>query len=268
MRKTPPSLPMSSPMTSTLSSSAIARRRPSFTAFAIVSPAPLALGAAIAAGILAGSRMSPGRLWVSLRPFLVLLVLVGAVNLLVVREGATLLAAGPPGRPWLTVTDQGVRVAALYVCRLALVLALGAAVLRTTVPAAMADAVVSVLSPLRRLGVHGQELGLVLTLALRFLPTLASEVRAVREAQTARGGSVETGPLRLRLKAMESLVVPAFAATLRHADRLSLALQARCTEAGTPRTRWHAPHLRGPDVLFATATALGVTALVLLGVLN
>jgi energy-coupling factor transport system ATP-binding protein len=73
---------------------------------------------------------------------------------------------------------------------------------------------------------HTQELALVMSLALRFLPILGRETRAIMDAQSARGGSIETGSPARRIKAMSAIIVPVFAGTLRHADNLSLALDA------------------------------------------
>ena len=106
----------------------------------------------------------------------------------------------------------------------------------------MTDAFATLISPLNRLGIHAQEIALVMSLALRFIPTLTDETRAIVDAQSARGGSIETGSLAQRIKAMSAIIVPIFAGTLRHADNLSLALDARCYEEGIRRT-----HLACPD---------------------
>lgn len=104
----------------------------------------------------------------------------------------------------------------------------------------MTDAFATLISPLNRLGIHAQEIALVMSLALRFIPTLTDETRAIVDAQSARGGSIETGSLAQRIKAMSAIIVPIFAGTLRHADNLSLALDARCYEEGIRRTHWRA----------------------------
>ena len=94
-----------------------------------------------------------------------------------------MVALGP-----LSITDQGVTIAVLYACRFALVIILGAVFLTTTTPTAMTDAFATfVLSPLNRLGIHAQEIALVMSLALRFIPTLTDETRAIVDAQSARG---------------------------------------------------------------------------------
>jgi energy-coupling factor transport system ATP-binding protein len=104
-----------------------------------------------------------------------------------------------------------------------------------------------------------------MSLALRFLPTLGSETRGIMDAQAARGGSIETGSPIKRVKAMTSIIIPVFAGTLRHADNLSLALDARCYEEGAHRTHWRELHITTQDICFAVLTVAYIIALVALG---
>ena len=106
--------------------------------------------------------------------------------------------------------------------------------------------------------------GLVLSLALRFLPTLAREAHVVIDAQSARGGDIETGSPAKRLRALTAIVVPVFAGTLRHADNLALALDARCYEEGAHRTHWRRMRVRRRDLLFITVAMLYLFALMAL----
>ncbi|WP_241677192.1 energy-coupling factor transporter transmembrane component T, partial [Bifidobacterium jacchi] len=152
----------------------------------------------------------------------------------------------------------------LYTCRLALVIILGAVFLATTTPTAMTDAFGSLLSPLRRFGMHTQEVALVMSLALRFLPTLGAEVRSIVDAQSARGGGIETGSPMRRMRAMAAIIVPVFVGALRHADHLSLALDARCYEEGARRTHWRRLRVGGLDVAFIVTAVVYIAALVAL----
>lgn len=230
-----------------------------FTAFAISNAWQLGLAAALAAGIIAVGRLNPLRLLAAVRLILGMLVVMGLLNLFFARGGDVLAAWGP-----LTITTGGVRTAALYTLRFALVIVLGAVMMATTTPTALTDAVGSLLSPLRRFGVHTQEIALVLCLALRFLPTLAREAHAVIDAQSARGGDIETGSPAKRLRALTAIVVPVFAGTLRHADNLALALDARCYEEGAHRTHWRRMCVRRRDLLFITVAVLYLLALMAL----
>ncbi|OZG62327.1 cobalt ABC transporter [Bifidobacterium lemurum] len=227
-----------------------------FTAFAIATPAQLALCAAMAAGLIAAARLRPLRLLASVRAFLALFVVMGLLNVFFVRGGTPIAQFGP-----ITITDEGVGIAVLYACRFALVIVMGAIFLETTTPTRMTDAFASLLSPLRRLGVHTQELSLVLSLALRFIPTLMQETMAVIDAQSARGGGVETGTPTRRIRALAAIIVPVFAGTLRHAGNLGLALDARCYEEGIRRTQWHAMRVSSRDVVFAALAVAYIAAL-------
>ena len=230
-----------------------------FTMFAVNTPTQLSLGIAITLAVIAAARLNPLRVLESIHPILILLVLMGVVNLFVVRTGTPVVALGP-----LSITDQGVTIAVLYACRFALVIILGAVFLTTTTPTAMTDAFATLISPLNRLGIHAQEIALVMSLALRFIPTLTDETRAIVDAQSARGGSIETGSLAQRIKAMSAIIVPIFAGTLRHADNLSLALDARCYEEGIRRTHWRALTIAARDLVFAAAVIVYIAAIIAL----
>lgn len=233
-----------------------------FSAFAIGNAWQLLLGAAFTAGVAVAARLRPARLLGSVKMFLGLFAVMGLLNVFVVRTGTALFLLGS-----IPVTDDGVATAVLYTCRFALVIILGAVFLAATTPTAITDAFAALLSPLHRLGVHTQEIALVLSLALRFIPTLAAEAQAVADAQAARGGSIETGSLPQRMKAMTAIIVPVFAGALRHADNLSLALDARCYEEGIRRTHWRVMRVAARDVAFIAVLACYLSALVALAML-
>lgn len=232
------------------------------SAFTVSNAAQLILLTALTSAAVGALRVRPLRLLASIRALLALFVIIGLLNVLVVRSGTPLLDLG-----WLTVTDEGLATAGLYAGRFALVIVLGAAFLTSTTPTRITDALASLLSPLRRLGLHTQEAALVMSLALRFLPTLTGEMRAITEAQASRGGSIETGSPIARLKAMAAIVTPTFAGALRHADNLALALDARCYEEGIERTHWHELRLRPRDTVLSLAAVAAIAGLVTLDVI-
>ena len=231
-----------------------------FTAFVITRPAQLAMGAVLTACVVAAARLHPLRLLSSVRVFLIVFAVMGLVNMFFARSGETLAHIGP-----LPITTGGLMVAVLYSCRLALVIILGAVFLATTTPTAMTDAFGSLLLPFRKLGWHTQEMALVMSLALRFLPTLSDETKAIIDAQSARGGTIETGSPATRVKALFAIIVPILVAALRHADNLSLALDARCYEEGIHRTHWRVMRARRRDLMVAAACVAYVVALLAVG---
>ena len=230
-----------------------------FSAFTIRSGWQLAAGAVLVAVAVAAARIGPLRLLGAVHPFLALFAVTGAANMFFVHTGTPVWRFGP-----LTVTDDGLWTMVVYVLRFSLVILLGAVFLTCTTPTQMTDAFESLLSPLSRLGVHTHELSLVMSLALRFIPTLTGEAKAIADAQAARGGSIETGSPVQRVRAMGAIVVPVFAGTLRHADNLSRALDARCYEGGSGRTHYRQMAVAGRDVAAMLVSLAYLAALVAL----
>ena len=230
-----------------------------FTAFAISTPAQLVLALVVTVGLFAAARAPLRSILNSVKGFLALMLLLALFNLLVTQTGRRLAAWGP-----FVLTTGGIWVAVLYACRFMLIIFLGALLVETTTPTQMTDACESLLSPLSRLGIHTNEIALVLSLALRFIPTLGREVQAIVEAQSARGGSIESGSLSQRLHAAIAITVPVFAGALRHADNLSRALDARCYEGSRQeRTHYRLLRLGRMDILFIALMALYLLALLL-----
>ncbi|MDJ1122324.1 energy-coupling factor transporter transmembrane component T [Olsenella sp. YH-ols2217] len=202
-------------------------------------------------------RVRPGRLLAAVWPLLAMLVFVSALNLFVTQTGNLLVQWGP-----LRITTGGVDTFALYSVRLATLLGFGTLLLATTDPLGLTNALASLLSPLKVLRVLVEQLAMVLALALRFVPTLADELQSVMDAQRCRGASFDRGSPRRRVGALTALAIPVMTGALRHADTLSLALEARAYDPSAPRTRWRAPHPGWRDAaLIALTTAFVGVAL-------
>lgn len=230
-----------------------------FTAFAISTPRQLVLALVVTVGLFAAARAPLRSIMNSVKGFLALMLLLALFNLLVTQTGRKLAAWGP-----FVLTTGGIWVAVLYACRFMLIIFLGALLVETTTPTQMTDACESLLSPLSKLGIHTNEIALVLSLALRFIPTLGREVQAIVEAQAARGGSIESGSLSQRLHAAIAITVPVFAGALRHADNLSRALDARCYEGSRQeRTHYRLLRLGRMDIQFIALMSLYLLALLL-----
>ena len=234
-----------------------------FSAFAIRSFWQLLVAALLTGMIVATSGIGVKQLFKSIHMFLALFVFCGLLNVFFVRSGNVLANIGP-----IPITDDGVRIAILYACRFVAVIIVGAIFLATTTPTAITDAFEALLKPFAKIGVHAQEIALVMSLALRFLPTLGSEAKAIADAQAARGGSIETGTFVQRIKAMVSIIIPVFAGAIRHADNLSLALDARCYEEGIARTHWRVMSIAKRDIAAGGVVVAYVAALVLIAGLN
>lgn len=229
------------------------------TAFFITTPSQLALAAAMTLVVTVASRIPPLRILHSVRVFLAMFIIMGLLNILVVHTGTVLVQWGP-----LVLMSGGLWSAILYTCRFALVIILGAVVMQTTTPTQMTDAFESLLRPFQTFGIHTHEISLVMSLALRFIPILTKETSSVIDAQSARGGSVESGGILQRIRAVTAIIVPVFAGTLRHADNLGLALEARCYEGGTQRTHLRILRLSWLDAVFAILVLVYMLGLLLL----
>jgi len=147
-----------------------------------------------------------------------------------------------PGREiyriWqFVITQEGVEQGALISVRLMLLIVLSTLLTFTTSPLKLTDALESLLSPFKRLGLPAHELAMMMTIALRFIPTLISETDKIMKAQQSRGADFVTGSIMSRLKNMVPILVPLFLSAFRRADDLALAMEARCYRGGEGRTR-------------------------------
>lgn len=195
--------------------------------------ATLALAGVATAVAVACSHVPARRLLAQLKPIALFLVITSAINLFLVRTGAVALHVGP-----ITIHWDGIEAAVLYTARFFLLLLAGSLLTLTTTPIALADATQSLLSPLERLGAPVGEATLVLSIALRFVPTLSREAEHIVAAQTSRGADLENKGAIAYARACVPLVVPLFASALRHADNLGRAMDARCYTGGA-RTHYH-----------------------------
>ena len=170
-----------------------------------------------------------------------------------------------PGREiyriWqFVVTQEGVEQGALISVRLMLLIILSTLLTFTTSPLKLTDALESLLSPFKRLGLPAHELAMMMTIALRFIPTLISETDKIMKAQQSRGADFVTGSIMSRLKNMVPILVPLFLSAFRRADDLALAMEARCYRGGEGRTRMKEMKLGRLDYV-----AIGVFAVLSVG---
>lgn len=194
------------------------------------------------------SKVPAGKVLGSVRPLLVMFAVLSLLNLFVHTGGETLCSLGP-----LSITTEGVWAAVLYTLRLVIAVVACALLLFTTTPTSLADAFDALLSPLARIGVPAHEIAMVFSLMLRFIPTLGTEAQAIMDAQTARGGTLSEGSFGHRIRAVGPVLVALFASSMRHANGLARALDARCYQSGASRTHWHPLAMRRNDWLALAA---------------
>lgn len=191
----------------------------------------------------------------SIRPMLWIFFFTAVVNLFTV-PGNTFFSI-----PFfkLTVTYEGIAAAVSISIRL-LLLVEGASLLTlTTKPLALTDGIERLLSPLRKIRVPTQEIAMMMTIAIRFIPTLAEEADKIRKAQLARGASFESGNIINRAKAAIPLIIPLLIGVFRRADALAMAMDARCYN-GDKRTKMHEMKITELDIeasaVFAVCAAI------------
>lgn len=232
-----------------------------FSAFSITNFYQLGILALSTLALIFLARISPIKLLLSLHMFIAIFVFSGMFNLLVVHSGREIFKIGP-----LLITDDGIKFAILFASRFSLVILIGSIIVLTISQTQLTEACASIISPLKIIGLPSQEIALIMSLALRFLPTLAKEAESVALAQIARGGNIKDGSIKKRLQAITSLIVPGFASVIRHANTLGLALDSRCYVPGAKRTHLHTEKMRLKDFALLIITLAIVCGIIFAGI--
>ncbi len=150
---------------------------------------------------------------------------------------------------FIRITEEGLRLGVQMAMRLILLLMISSILTFTTSPIVLTDGIEALLRPFRVIGVPAHELAMMMTIALRFIPTLMEETDRIIKAQTARGADFSGGNLLVRAKNMLPILVPLFISAFRRADDLAVAMEARCYHGGEGRTRMHQLAYRSGDVM-------------------
>ena len=178
------------------------------------------------------SRVPPRALLRGMKPVLFIAVFTALINLLYTPGEHVLF------RVWvITVTLEGIFNAFLMVVRIMMLISGTFLLTYTTSPILLTDGLESLLGPLKKLRVPIHELSMIMSIALRFIPTLIEEADKIMSAQKARGADFDSGNLVQRAKALIPLLVPLFVSAVRRADELATAMECRCYHGGEGRTR-------------------------------
>ena len=222
--------------------------------FLVDSIAGFLVVAVAVAALMAASGIPAGVFLRILRPVAFIVALTVLFQVLFSREGATLVEWGP-----LEIHAGGLRLGLFLGLRILLLVSAAGLLTATTAPVALADGIEDLLSPLERLRFPAHEVAMMMTIALRFIPTLGEEAEKITKAQAARGADFsQGGPLR-RALALVPVLVPLTVGTFRRADELAEAMESRGYRGGEGRTRYRELRFRARDAL-----ALAVTQLILL----
>ena len=194
--------------------------------------------------------------WSTLKPVLPLALFIFILNALTIKQGDVLFT-------WrfITITDVGTTRAVLMALRLVfLILSTSVLLTLTTTPLKIADALESLLSPLKVFNVPVHEAAMMMSIALRFIPTLIEETDKIMKAQESRGANYDTGSFLSRLRGYITVLIPLFVSSFKRAEDLAVAMDARCYRGGSNRTKLNPLKITGRDIavfiLFLTGAAI------------
>lgn len=196
----------------------------------------------------------------NMKAILPVLIFTAVLNLFYGESGRVLVSF------WkLQITTDGVSRAIFMATRIILLIFISSALTYTTTPNDLTDAIERLLSPLKYMGLKNavHTLAMMMTIALRFIPTLIEEAEKIMNAQKARGADLENGKLTERVKALIPILIPLLISSVRRAYELAEAMECRCYNGGEGRTRMKQLHMAGRDFL-----VFGVAALICAGIIT
>lgn len=199
------------------------------------------------------SRLSLSYIVKSLKPVWLLLLFTVVLHIFITKGGAVYFQWG-----WFTIEEEGIRQAIFISLRLGLLVLISSLLTLTTSPIDLTEGLERLLGPFGRIGVPVHEIALMMSIALRFIPTLMEETDKIIKAQTARGADFTSGNLIRRAKNLIPIAIPLFISAFRRAEELALAMEARGYRGGAGRTRLKKLSFTWRD------TCVAVTAVVLL----
>lgn len=194
-----------------------------------------------------------------LKPILFIIIFTAVLNLFL-TDGRDLPVFGYS----IGITVEGVVMASKMALRLVLLIISSSVLTYTTSPMALTDGIEKLLKPASKLGFPSHELAMMMSIAIRFIPTLIEETDKIMKAQQARGANFDTGSLLKRAKSLIPMLVPLFISAFRRADELAIAMESRCYRGGDARTRLKELHFTRCDLLGFIAFLIFLGAVVTL----
>lgn len=185
----------------------------------------------------------------SIKPIFPFLILTAVLNILFIRTGDVIFEWA-----FLKITTEGINISVFMIIRITLLIMGSSLLTYTTSPITLTDAIERLLSPLKKIRVPVHELAMMMSIALRFIPTLIEETDKIMSAQKARGAEIDTGSFMTRAKNMISILVPLFVSSFRRADELATAMECRCYNGGEGRTRLRQLKSASRDYIALTVT--------------
>lgn len=193
----------------------------------------------------------------SIKPVVPILIFTGVLNLFFLSSGDIIFEW-----KFIKITSGGLETSVFMVCRIILMIISSSLLTYTTSPIALTDAIEQLFSPLKKLKMPVHELAMMMTIALRFIPTLIEETDKIISAQKSRGADFESGNIFNRAKAMLPILIPLFVSAFRRAEELAVAMECRCYRGGEGRTRLKVMKATYRDAIAAIVTLIFAVSIV------
>lgn len=197
----------------------------------------------------------------SVKPILPIIIFTGILNLFFINTGEVLFSW-----TFIRITNDGVRTMLFMAIRIIFLICGTSLLTYTTSPLALTDAVERIFSPLKVIHFPAHEIAMMMTIALRFIPTLIEETDKIMSAQKARGADLETGSVLKRAKALVPILIPLFVSAFRRADELALAMECRCYHGGDGRTRMKQLKTSPMDYIALAVTVMFFVCVIILNI--
>jgi len=180
----------------------------------------------------------------AMKPMMFMLIFLLVINILVIKSGKQLVAFG-----WFSIYDDAIFQTLYIVVRLVLMISITTLLTATTKPLDLTLGIEDLLSPFKKIGVPAHIIAMMISIALRFIPTLIEETQRIMKAQASRGVDFEDGKLMDKIRSILSLIIPLFISAFQRAEDLAFAMEARGYSPDAPRTRYKRLKMRVGDIV-------------------
>ena len=228
--------------------------------FSVSNPLGLCVGILFLVFVYAISGIPPRMITKSLKPVIPIIIFTTVLNMFFVK--------GDPLFDWwiFHISRQGLLTAVVMTIRIICLIAGTSLLTYTTSPITLTDGLERLMKPLKKVHFPVHELSMMMTIALRFIPTLIEETDKIMNAQKARGADLESGGIMQRAKALVPILIPLFVSAFRRADELALAMECRCYRGDVGRTRMKQLHYSWQDGVAAALTAACIAVVVVVNI--
>lgn len=205
------------------------------------------------------SRIPLRFLYGGLKPVFFLVIFTFLLHIFMTKEGDVIFELG-----WLQIYEEGLRQGIFISLRFLLLILITSLLTLTTTPIEITDGLETLLNPLKKFKFPVHELALMMSISLRFIPTLMQETDKIMKAQTARGVEYNSGPIKDRIKAIVPLLIPLFISSFKRAEELAVAMEARGYKGGEGRTKYRQLTWGRPDTMMILFLAAVTVLLIVL----